>query len=83
MREDEFFGTFESMIEIEGSDDRLESIGEDIWILMSLRIVLSTRDLYRIRKMESMSNLSQIATTHECGADICELSLRLLRKLMK
>jgi hypothetical protein len=83
MLEDELSRSLESMIEIECTDDRLEGIGEDIWILMSLRIVLATRDLYRLRKVEPMSNLSQIATSDECRADIGELSLRLLGKLMK
>jgi hypothetical protein len=66
MLEDEFSSPLESLIQIECSDDRLEGIGEDIWILMSLRIVLATRDLYRLRKLEPMSNLSKVASSHEC-----------------
>ena len=58
MSENELARSIESMIEIQGSDDRFEGIGKDIWILMSLRIVLSTGDLYRMGEMEPESNLS-------------------------
>ena len=66
MLENELSRSLESMIEIESPDDRLESIGEDIWIIMPLRIVLTTRYLYRLGEMEPMCDLSEIATTHEC-----------------
>ena len=42
MCEDEVSSSLESLIEIKSSDDRLERIGEDIRILMSLSIVLAT-----------------------------------------
>lgn len=58
MLEDKLTRPLESMIEIERSDDRLECIGEDVWVLMSTSIVLTARYLYRVSKMESMSNLS-------------------------
>jgi hypothetical protein len=82
MREDELSGPIESLIQIECSDDRLERIGEDVRILMSLRIVLTTRDLYRMREVKLMSNLSQIASSDKCWADIGEFSLWFLRKCM-
>ncbi len=77
MSEDEVFHSLESLIQIECTDDRLESIGKYIRILVSLRIVLATRDLYRMSKVKPMSNLGQIATSDKCRADICEFSLRL------
>ena len=63
---DEFPSTFESLIEIKCPDDGLKGIGEDIRIFMSLRIVLTTRDLYRVSKLEPMSDLCEIATPHQC-----------------
>ena len=83
MSEDEFSCSLESLIQIESSDDRLEGIGEDIRILMSLRIVLATRDLYCIREMEPMSNLSEITATYKGRSDIGELSLRLARECVE
>jgi hypothetical protein len=58
MLEDELSRSLESMIEIKCTDDRLEGIGEDIGILMSPRIVLATRDLYGVREVEPMCDLS-------------------------
>ena len=64
MKNDKFFSSLESMIEIEGSDNRLKRIGEYIWILMPLRIELSTRDLYSMKKNEADVQ-SQLDSAHE------------------
>ena len=80
---DKLFGIFKPLIQIESPDDCLESVSEDIRVLMTLRIVLTTRDLYRLSEMKSVSNLSEVATSHKSRSYIGELSLRLLRELME
>lgn len=83
MFNDKFFGNLKSLIEIECSDDCLKGIRENIWILMSFGIVFSTRHLDPIREVEMMSNLGEIATSHECWADIREFSFWFFWKTMK
>ena len=50
MLHDEYFGGIEPMIDIECSDHCFQCIREDIGILVSLGIVLATRELDGVRK---------------------------------
>jgi hypothetical protein len=83
MKNDEFFGSFKSIIKIESSDNSLKCIRKNIWILMPLRIEFTPRNLNCIRKMEMSCYFSEIATTHKCRSNISELPFWLLRELMK
>jgi hypothetical protein len=82
MREDEFSGSRKSMIQIEGSDEGLERIGEDVWILMSASIVFTTRELYGFWEVEFFGDLCEIATSYQSWSDIREFSFWFLRKCM-
>ena len=83
MCEDECFRHLESLIEIESSDHRFERIGENIGILISTRERLTTRELDDVCELESLRDLGEIASAHECGSYIGELSLGLTREFTK
>jgi hypothetical protein len=82
MLQDESLCQLESAIEIEGSDESLESIGEDVGIILPESERLSSRELDRLREIKPPSDESEIASSHECRAYIGELSLRLFAEFV-
>ena len=82
MCQDKFLRIRKPKIEIERTDNRLERIREDVWIILSLCEDFATRKLDYIRNLKCPSDFCKIASSDERGADISHFSLWILRKIL-